>query len=83
MFDSKILIELVEFKMPFGKYSGRVIADIPEDYLVWFRGKGFPPGKVGILLETMYEIRLNGLEDLLKPLRKPTTQMKVKKRRYL
>jgi len=67
--DTEILTELVRFKMPFGKYKDRVIADLPENYLLWFRQKGFPSGKLGMLLETMYEIRLNGLEYLLKPLR--------------
>jgi uncharacterized protein (DUF3820 family) len=67
--NSEILLELVHFKMPFGKYKDQVIADLPEPYLVWYRQKGFPKGKLGILLETMYEIKLNGLEYLLKPLR--------------
>jgi len=68
--DSNILMDLVTVKMPFGKYAGRLICDLPEDYLLWFRSKGFPPGKLGMLLNTMYEIQLNGLEYLLKPLRK-------------
>ncbi len=67
--DNKIIIQLVETKMPFGKYKGALLCDLPEPYLVWFRGKGFPPGKLGMLLETMYEIKLNGLEFLLKPLK--------------
>ncbi len=67
----EILPELVSFKMPFGKYKDTVIADLPENYLVWFATKGFPKGKLGMLLQTMYEIRLNGLEYLLKPLRTP------------
>lgn len=56
--------------MPFGKYKGRLICDLPENYLVWFKYKGFPEGKLGMMLATMYEIKLNGLEYLLKPLRK-------------
>lgn len=64
-----ILMELVSFKMPFGKYKDRFICDLPEPYLVWFRQQGFPKGKLGMLLETMYEIKLNGLEYLLKPLK--------------
>lgn len=64
----QLLNELVTFKMPFGKYQGKLICDLPETYLVWFHSKGFPPGKLGELLGTMYEIRLNGLEYLLKPL---------------
>lgn len=65
----ELLTELVTFKMPFGKYKDRLIADLPEPYLVWFSQKGFPKGKLGMLLQTMYEIKLNGLEYLLKPLR--------------
>lgn len=65
----ELLTGLVVFKMPFGKYKDRVIADLPESYLVWFAQKGFPQGKLGMLLQTMYEIKLNGLEYLLKPLR--------------
>lgn len=68
--DSKILIELTTIPMPFGKYKGRLICDLPEGYLIWFKQKGFPQGRLGILLETAYEIQLNGLEFLLKPLRK-------------
>ena len=55
--------------MPYGKYKGRLVCDLPEFYLVWYHGKGFPKGKIGEQLATMYEIKLNGLEYLLKPLR--------------
>ena len=67
--DHNVLQELVKAQMPFGKYKGRKLIDLPEDYLVWFKQKGFPPGKLGQQLALMYEIRLNGLEYLLKPLR--------------
>lgn len=67
--DSSALIELVTVTMPYGKYKGRLLCDIPEHYLVWYRQKGFPAGRIGQLLELMYEIRLNGLEYLLRPLR--------------
>lgn len=63
--DNNILSELISFQMPFGKYKGISISQLPESYLVWFKQKGFPPGKLGMLLSTMYEIRLNGLEYLL------------------
>ena len=66
----EILNELVSISMPYGKYKGRLICDLPEFYLVWYESNGFPKGKIGILLATMYEIKLNGLEYLLKPLRK-------------
>ena len=68
-FDPQLLKELVTTPMPYGKYAGHVIADIPEHYLVWMARDGFPKGKLGNLLGLMYEIRLNGLEGLLKPLK--------------
>ena len=55
--------------MPFGKYKGRFICDLPEAYLVWFYAKGMPEGKLGMLLNTMYEIKLNGLEDLIRQIK--------------
>jgi len=64
--NSQILKDLIRIKMPFGKYKGRVISELPEYYLLWFQRQGFPPGKLGMLMATMYEIRLNGLEELLK-----------------
>lgn len=70
MFDSSILLELVTMKMPYGKYKDRSICDIPEHYLLWHKQKGFPKGKLGILMETMYEIQLNGLDELLGPIKK-------------
>lgn len=66
----QLLNDLVSMRMPFGKHKDKIICDLPETYLVWFHSKGFPPGKLGELLGTMYEIRLNGLEYLLQPLRK-------------
>jgi len=67
--DHNQLIELVKARMPFGKYEGRLIIDLPEDYLVWFAGKGFPGGKVGRMMHAVYEFKLNGLESLFDPLR--------------
>jgi len=66
----QLLKDLVSTAMPFGKYKGKLICDLPEYYLVWFENAGFPEGKIGILLATMYEIKLNGLEYLLKPIKK-------------
>lgn len=66
----QILKDLVTVHMPYGKYKGKLICDIPEYYLVWYENNGFPEGKIGVLLSTMYVIKLNGLEYLLKPLRK-------------
>lgn len=68
--NGELLLQLVSTKMPFGKYKDTLICDLPEFYIEWFARKGFPKGKIGVLLATMYEINLNGLKDLLKPLRK-------------
>ena len=70
LINPQILIELVRMRMPFGKYKNRILCDLPESYLVWFHRKGFPPGEIGVLLSALYEIKLNGLEYLLKPIRK-------------
>jgi len=63
--DSKILIEIVQTKMPFGKYKGTLISDLPVYYLEWLHNKGFPRGKLGMLLGTVYEIKINGLSNIL------------------
>ena len=63
------LTELANAKMPFGKYKDRYLSDLPEDYLVWFQRKGFPEGKLGRMLASILEIKINGLEKLLVPLR--------------
>lgn len=68
--DPQLLKDLVKMKMPFGKYKGRVLCDLPVSYLEWFKREGFPNGKLGMLLQTMYEIKINGLEGLLQPLKK-------------
>jgi uncharacterized protein (DUF3820 family) len=66
----ELLLQLISMKMPFGKYKGTVLRKLPVSYLEWFSQKGFPAGKLGILLQTLYEIRLNGLEYLLDGLEK-------------
>ena len=66
----EILLQLVTMKMPFGRFKDRLLFQLPVSYLEWFYRKGFPPGKLGILLNTMYEIKLNGLEYLLEPIKK-------------
>lgn len=66
----QILKEICEVKMPFGKYQNTVLADLPVSYLEWFiRNGGFPKGKLGMQLATIYEIKLNGLTDLLIPIK--------------
>ena len=62
------LIELANMKMPFGKFKGRYLVDLPEFYIVWYKNNGFPKGKLGEQLQLIYEIKLNGLEHLIRPL---------------
>ena len=66
--DRHELVELANTRMPFGKYAGRLLVELPEPYLVWYSQKGFPPGKIGYQLRLMYEIKVNGLEKLIWPL---------------
>ncbi|HWV64206.1 DUF3820 family protein [Chitinophaga sp.] len=68
--DPQLLQQLVVMKMPFGKYKDVVLCDLPVSYLEWFQRKGFPKGKLGMLLETMLVIKMNGLAQLLDPLKK-------------
>ena len=63
------LIEMAEYRMPFGKYQRRRLIDLHEPYVVWFSQQGFPKGKLGELLSIVYEIKVNGLEYLFEPLR--------------
>jgi uncharacterized protein (DUF3820 family) len=68
--DADSLEKLVSREMPYGKYQGRVIADLPGNYLNWFAREGFPKGELGRLLALMHEIDHNGLSSLLEPLRR-------------
>lgn len=68
--DSQILLQIVKMQMPFGKYKGTTLCNLPVYYLEWFKRKGFPKGKLGKLLQTIYEIKINGLEYLLEPIKK-------------
>ena len=68
--DKQFLIDLAKMKMPFGKYKGRYLIDLPENYLIWYKNKGFPNGKIGKQLESVYELQLNGLEYIVKEIRK-------------
>lgn len=69
--DPHPLQRLVCARMPWGKYAGRLLIDLPEDYVVWLAGQGFPAGELGQMLRSVYEIKLNGLEYLFDPLRPP------------
>lgn len=62
----KFLIKLAHTKMPFGKYEGRYLIDLPEHYVVWYHGKGFPKGQLGDQLRLVHELKLNGLENIIR-----------------
>ncbi|MEZ4856670.1 MAG: DUF3820 family protein [Gelidibacter sp.] len=68
--DKNFLIKLAHTKMPFGKYEGRYLIDLPEYYIVWYHTKGFPKGTLGEMLQTVYELKLNGLEALIHTIKK-------------
>jgi len=68
--DPDDFIRLATWRMPFGKYKGCHLIDLPEAYVVWLSRKGFPEGKLGELLACLYEVKLNGLEELLEPYRR-------------
>lgn len=70
MFNPEILTDLIKVQMPFGRYKGTLLSDLPVSYLEWFQRQGFPAGKLGMMLATVYEIKLNGLEDILYQLKK-------------
>jgi uncharacterized protein len=68
--NKQFLIKLAQTQMPYGKYKGRFMIDLPENYVVWYRNKGFPKGQIGEMLATVYELKLNGLEDLVRNIKK-------------
>lgn len=67
--DPEILKSIVTTRMPFGKYKDRLLCDLPDAYLEWFARNSFPKGKLGMQLQTVYEIKLNGLNDILEQLK--------------
>ena len=64
-----MLLKLAKTRMPFGKYEGGLLIDLPRPYVIWFAKKGFPEGELGRMLKILYEVKMNGLEYLFKPLR--------------
>lgn len=70
------LVKIANMKMPFGKFKGMALIDLPEPYVVWFYGQGMPDGELGRLMLQLYEIKVNGLEYLFRPLKeKPETEL--------
>lgn len=67
--DKDFLIKLAHTKMPYGKYKGRYLIDLPEYYMVWYNNKGFPKGNLGDMLKQVYELKINGLESLIRDIR--------------
>lgn len=69
--DPTMLLDLARMPMPFGRFKGRLLIDLPEPYVIWFKNKGFPRGRLGALLGMLYEVKANGLEPLFDELREP------------
>ncbi|MEX0660726.1 MAG: DUF3820 family protein [Balneolaceae bacterium] len=78
MYDRSFLIKMVQTKMPFGQYEGWKVTDLPVHYLEWFERQGFPNGQLGQYLATMYEIKTNGLESLLDPIKKMVREQRFR-----
>lgn len=72
--DKDQLLELAHYRMPYGKYKGRYLINLPEAYLLWFKQKGFPKGKLGALLMQILEIKINGLEPIILKIQKEFPQ---------
>lgn len=68
--NQQYLLDLAKMKMPFGKYKGMFLIDLPEHYIVWYNNKGFPKGKLGEQLKLVYELKLNGLENIIRKIKK-------------
>ena len=71
MFDKQDLMKVANQTMPFGRFKGQVLIDLPEAYLLWFVDRGFPGGRLGDLMQLTLEIKINGLESVIDPLREP------------
>lgn len=71
MFNKEHLVKLANMRMPFGKYQGRTLIELPEEYLLWFAKKGFPEGELGLLLALALELKIEGLDAIIRPLGAP------------
>ena len=69
MFEKKDLIKIANMEMPFGKYKGKTLIQLPEEYLLWFVDRGFPSGQLGYLMQLTLEIKINGLDEIIYPLK--------------
>lgn len=69
MFDKQDLIKIANMEMPFGKYKGKTLIQLPEEYLLWFVDRGFPNGQLGYLMQLTLEIKINGLDEIIHPLK--------------
>ncbi len=77
--DKEVLIKLVTMRMPFGKYKGQLLCDIPENYLIWYQNKGFPPGKLGEYLANVLVIKANGLTPMFFKLKRIAQEREKRK----
>jgi uncharacterized protein (DUF3820 family) len=82
MFDQQDLVKIANYTMPFGKYEGTPLIQLPEEYLLWFVDRGFPSGKLGELMQVTLEIKINGLEHLIYPLQQEPKQKKSKRKNF-
>jgi uncharacterized protein len=82
MFAQEDLLSIARETMPFGKYKDQIFLDLPEAYLIWFKNKGWPTGKLGELLELSLEIKINGLEYLVTPLKHSQKQTNIHKKAH-
>jgi uncharacterized protein (DUF3820 family) len=72
LFDHNLLIEMAWYKMPFGAHKGKFLSEVPESYYIWFRRQGFPTGKLGNYMQTVFDMKVNGIEGMLREIRRNT-----------